>query len=1050
MNRGAELKFDAAILDLDGVVTRTAHLHAKAWGQLWDEFLRERTQAGAAFKPFDLEREYRGLLDGKSREDGIRSFFRSRGIGLSAELIRRLSDRKNEIFNHLLKVEKPDVFEDAIEAIWRWRRRGIKVAIVSSSKNCAEILEFAHLDKLFDVRIDGNYLERHKLRGKPSPDLFDEAARLLHVQPECAIVFEDSIVGIQAARRGRFGKVIGVGRDGNAQALRSAGADDVVQSLNEISLTEVGVQSEDTWKLRYYFYEPKQQPLREALCALGNGYFVIRGAAEEESSGGFHYPGAYLVSGYNRIRTEISGGVLESEDLVNWPNALPLRFRGEGGDWIRIEDLELLEFYQELDLAKGMLSRSYQVKDSLGRVFRLKSRRVVSMALPHLAAISWEISPINWSGKITIQSGMDGAVRNSGVARYKMLNGRHLDMLACGVCRFSDQEEGLFLVAETCESQIRMTLAEKTQVYQNEKRVLPDVQIIEKPDAIYQELALEAKEGTSVQVEKTIAIYTSRDHAIGSPLTAAKRAIARSGRFSDLLNRHELAWHHLWRRCDMELSGNPYEQLILRLYIFHLLQTISTHTLDWDAGVPARGLHGEAYRGHVFWDELFVFPFFNFRIPELSRNLLMYRYRRLEEARYLAAEAGYRGAMYPWQSASAGAEETPSLHINPITGHWLKENTHLQSHVNSAIVYNIWQYYQVTKDREFLSFYGAEVMFEIARFWASRAVYVRERGRYVILGVVGPDEFHTKYPDRETPGIDNNAYTNVMASWAISKALDVLNSMDRERREHLRELLEISEKEMVLWEDVSRRLYVPFQDGGIINEFEGYERLKDFDLESYRKKYGDIQRLDRILESEGAATEEYKVVKQADVLMLFYLFSTEELTQIFSRLGYPFEPSMIPKNIQYYTRYTAHGSTLSRAIHSWVLARSDRRGSWSLFQAALESDFSDIQNGTTGEGIHLGAMAETIDLVQRCYSGMEPRDDVLWLNPRLPDELPSVSFRIRYRGHWLAILITRHLLRVSVERSWHEAAQIGFCGQVYTIQQGDFKEFALDMQRKCA
>jgi trehalose/maltose hydrolase-like predicted phosphorylase len=340
------------------------------------------------------------------------------------------------------------------------------------------------------------------------------------------------------------------------------------------------------------------------------------------------------------------------------------------------------------------------------------------------------------------------------------------------------------------------------------------------------------------------------------------------------------------------------------------------------------------------------------------------------------------------------------------------------------------------------------MIFEIARFWASRAAFDRDRGKYVILGVVGPDEFHTRYPEREQAGIDNNAYTNIMASWVISKALELMASMDQERRTHLRELLNITDQELVLWDNVSKKLYVLLQENGIINQFEGYDGLKEIDLEAYRMKYGDVQRLDRILEREGVSTNDYKAVKQADLLMLFYLFSTEELVQIFSYLGYSFSPSMIPQNIQYYMRYTAHGSTLSRAIHSWVLARSDRKRSWALFQVALESDFSDIQNGTTGEGIHLGAMAETIDLVQRCYSGMEPRDEVLWFNPLLPEELPAVSFKIRYRGHWLSVLITHDLLRVVVERSWHEAAQIGFDKQIYAIKQGQFREFVLREKKK--
>ena len=198
--------------------------------------------------------------------------------------------------------------------------------------------------------------------------------------------------------------------------------------------------------------------------------------------------------------------------------------------------------------------------------------------------------------------------------------------------------------------------------------------------------------------------------------------------------------------------------------MFHLLQTVSEHTIDLDVGVPARGLHGEAYRGHIFWDELFVFPFLNLRFPELTRALLRYRVRRLPEARQAARAAGYRGAMYPWQSGSDGREETQRLHLNPRSGRWLPDNSHRQRHVNAAVAWNVWQYYQATGDLDFLAAYGAEMLLEIARFWASIATYNRALDRYEICGVMGPDEYHDGYPDRDEPGLDNNAYTNVMAA----------------------------------------------------------------------------------------------------------------------------------------------------------------------------------------------------------------------------------------------------------------------------------------------
>ena len=214
-----------------------------------------------------------------------------------------------------------------------------------------------------------------------------------------------------------------------------------------------------------------------------------------------------------------------------------------------------------------------------------------------------------------------------------------------------------------------------------------------------------------------------------------------------------------------------------------------------------------------------------------------------------------------------------------------------------------------------------------------------------------------RYPHVETPGLNNNAYTNMMAVWVLCRALEVLELLSGDTRRELRETLDIHHDETELWTDISHKMLVPFHDGRIISQFDGYHQLEEFDWERYRKKYVNIQRLDRILEAEGDTTNRYKISKQADVLMLFYLFSSDELRTLFRRLGYTFQYETIPENITYYLNRTSHGSSLSRVVHSWVTARSDREKAWMLFEEGLRVDITDAQLGTTAEGIHLGAMA---------------------------------------------------------------------------------------------
>ncbi|HXV80565.1 MAG TPA: glycosyl hydrolase family 65 protein [Candidatus Binatia bacterium] len=794
------------------------------------------------------------------------------------------------------------------------------------------------------------------------------------------------------------------------------------------------------WSLVYDDFNPGQQKLREALCTLGNGYFATRGAAEEARADEIHYPGTYLAAAYNRLETEISGEVIENEDLVNFPNWLSLTFRIEDGDWLNLRAVDLLSYRQELDMKRGMLLRTVRIRDATGKETEVASRRIVHMADPHLAAIDWTATALNWFGRIRVRSALDGRVTNSGVERYRQLNGRHLNPLRSG--RIG--EDSILLVIETNQSRLQMAQATRTRALSGSARVIVDRHMDEKPGWVAQEFDLELDKETPIRIEKVISLYSSRDRAISECALEAESALGRAGSFEALLETHVRSWEDHWSRCDIYLEGPERTERLLRFHIFHLLQTVSMNTIDLDVGVPPRGWHGEAYRGHILWDELFIFPFLNLRIPELTRALLLYRYRRLPMARYMAKQEGHEGAMYPWQSGSNGREESQRIHLNPQSGRWIPDNSRRQRHVNAAIAYNIWQYYQATADREFLSRYGAEMLLEIARFWASLAHYNADIDRYEICGVMGPDEYHDSYPGAEEPGLNNNAYTNVMATWTLHCAHSVLDLLEPERLREIREDLNLRDEELEDWKKIARKMRLVFHGEGIISQFEGYGDLEEFQWEKYRRQYGDIHRLDRILEAEGDTPNRYKLSKQADVLMLFHLFSAEELASLFDRFRYPFDSDTIPKNVDYYLKRTAHGSTLSRVVHSWVLARSDRPRSWKLFAEALESDVSDIQGGTTAEGIHLGAMAGTVDLIQRGYTGIEMRDDVLWLNPCIPKKLEGLTFKLTYRSHWLDITIRQDRMKIGFRQGWARRVKIGFRGEVYEFEQGDTKEFALE------
>jgi trehalose/maltose hydrolase-like predicted phosphorylase len=256
--------------------------------------------------------------------------------------------------------------------------------------------------------------------------------------------------------------------------------------------------------------------------------------------------------------------------------------------------------------------------------------------------------------------------------------------------------------------------------------------------------------------------------------------------------------------------------------------------------------------------------------------------------------------------------------------------------------------------------------------------------------------------------------------------------------------LRLDYDETDLFEHVSRKMHVAFHGDGILSQFEGYDRLAELDWAAYRARYGNIRRLDRILEAEGDTVETYQASKQADVLMLYFLLGERELRATLALLGYEFDAAAADRTIDYYLSRTSHGSTLSAVVHAWVLASKDRSASWQFFLEALGSDVADVQGGTTREGIHLGAMAGTIDLLQRCYTGLELRDDVLRLEPRLPSELTTMEFQLRYRGHWgVELRCTHDRVRVGLLRSAAAPIKVALDGQARTLAPGETWEIDL-------
>lgn len=762
------------------------------------------------------------------------------------------------------------------------------------------------------------------------------------------------------------------------------------------------------WTLTYSAYDPENEKHQEALLTVGNGYMGCRGACEESPSSAHHYPGTYIAGIYNRLVSRVGDRDVENEDFVNVPNWTHITFRPEGGTWFNLDDAEILSFERTLDMQRGLLHRAVRIRQPDGKISRIASTRLVSMEHRHMAAIRYCITPENYSGPLTLRSGLDGDIRNAGVDRYNDLNQEHLR---------HDQEQpdarGIVLSVVTTESDIAIVERAVHRVLTGDTEQTQPDHIETAPRKIMADFSVEAREGETIILEKRVAIETSRDTDVIDPRMAAISTMIDAGGWDELLAGHIAAWQKIWNRLDIQLTGDDDTLRINRLHAYHLLCTASPFNAAIDAGIPARGLHGEAYRGHIFWDEIFVFPIFNLHFPEIAKALLLYRYRRLQAARDYAQQHGYRGAMFPWQSGSDGREETQTVHLNPVSGEWGDDYSCLQRHVSLAIAYNTWQYVHTTGDDAFLQKYGAEMILSIALFWSHRCKLDAATQRYSIEGVMGPNEFHEKRPGHSEGGLKDNAYTNIMTVWLLERASEIIKSLPAAAAQELLLQLGIDEAEQVRWLDITRLMFIGIKNG-LIDQYDGFLDLQELDWNHYRQKHGDIGRMDRILKAEGKDPDAYQLSKQGDLMMLFYVLPFNTVQRILANLGIPFTLEDLRRNYTYYEARTSHGSTLSLGVHAHIACLlGDTETAMRWYRTALHADLGDIQGGTTKEGIHIALMASTITLLLFAFAGVDISGDVLLINPALPPAWQETAFELTFRGVRYAIAIRQDQISIT-------------------------------------
>ncbi len=728
------------------------------------------------------------------------------------------------------------------------------------------------------------------------------------------------------------------------------------------------VDSDPRWLIEIDGWHPDKEAGVEAVCALVNGYCGVRAAVEEGSAAS--NPATFLNGVFDAVHELVAQSAATPEhqviaaptpELVKAPEWSQLRLRVDGTT-LDLDHCELLEQRRTLDMHRGVLVREWRLR-SAGRTTRLRSLRFVSLDDRHVLAHVVEIVPEDWRGDLTIETRVDGDVTNEGGVR-------HL------VDTAARQESGrLLLSARTTEGKVSLAIASAAELINSDGREVTGLAEADGP-TLRHAWTVRVEPGRSHTLRKLCVTYTSRDDSQPAARALAGLDAAVAAGIATLHAAHADAWAARWQAADIEIADDDEMQRQTRFALYHLIGCANPD--DEHASPGARSLTGERYKGHVFWDtEIFVFPFFVYSHPPTARALLMYRYHTLPAARAKAREQGYRGALYAWESTDSGVDVTPSFVINAAEER-IEILTGVQEHhISADIAYAISQYWTATHDHDFIKAAGAEMLFEIARFWASRSERDAD-GRYHIRTVIGPDEYHE--------AVDDNAYTNAMARFALQRATETatwLQAQDESRWQSLSAALDLSVDEPAAWVEVAAALVDNLDhDTGVIEQHHGYFDLRPADLDSYEPR---TQTMDVVL--GWRPLTETQILKQADVVMMLALLPGTHPRNVHEANYHCYEPR------------TSHDSSLSASIHALMAARlGDLEDAQRYFAKAARIDLDFTRGVTAAGGVHIAALGGMWQALVFGFGGATASADRLTFEPHLPEAWGRVSIPLLWRG----------------------------------------------------
>ena len=937
----------AVLFDLDGVVVFTDKYHYLAWKRLADE------------QGWQFDEELNHQLRGIPRMPALQIILDHNHVVIDEAQKETLATRKNDYYKQMIEsIDNSDLYPGVVPFIEKLRAQSVKIGLCSSSKNAQTVLDKLGLTRLFDTVVTG-----HDFRNaKPDPEIFLLGAERLGVPAFHCLVFEDAFSGIEAALAARM-KAVGVG---TTEVLPNA--PEVIRRYDEIdidTLLDAGRPSRlpvEPWTIAETRVNRTRSQYWESLLALTNGFMGLRGTYEEDDPAlaDWAYPGMFLngIYDYEPYHHVVSfpGYPQRRHVMLNICDWRIINLIVDGERFSMFSG-KLSDYRRELDMRRGIVTRGFVWESPSGKRVRVRTTRLVSMARRHSAVIRYEVAPLNFDGVIELESVIKGKARSG------ELKDDCIEIIEQGTA-----SDARYFVSrpKTADSRVAMAFVHLLNSAGRSSRSA----IEERGGQFIERFTVEAASNSIVTLDKFACFHTSIETPLWDLLPTAVSGAIRdlNDGFDTLLREQTDFWSRYWDLADIQIDGNAADQQAVRFAIYHLRQS---NPEDDHRSISACGMTGDHYWGHVFWDtEMYISPHFVYTQPETVRPLLMYRYHLLDQARRRAREMGGVGALYAWNSISG--EECGVVY----------EAATAEYHLVSDIAYAIRRYVSATNDTEFLYRYGAEILFETARFLADRGKFIPARDNKFCINVVcGPDEYGC--------GINNNCYTNMLAQWHFRYACRVYDEMFQSRPSEFAELVArigLAPEERRLWQRAADEMYIPYsKELGIHAQDDSFLYLDPVDMSSL-PLFTDLRN-----QTHPLNLWRMQVAKQADVVLLMFV------------LGDQFTPEQKRANYEYYEPRTNHGSSLSSSIHSIAASEVGRpEDAYIYFRHSALMDINDFKDNTAG-GVHSACLGGTWMAVVNGFAGMRDYEGGLQFNPQLPAAWESYRFKLRYRGRLIAV-----------------------------------------------